>query len=104
MSKNYADRDIVALDKAGDYYVRHVSAMTAEDLHSKSDIAAELGHRDMVIDRLKARADMAKRLAETARELCKTLPHNDTLRYFHAKNEVVEMRELLAEWDALEGE
>lgn len=28
-------------------------AMTAEDLHSKSDIAMELGHRDRMIDELK---------------------------------------------------
>jgi hypothetical protein len=28
------------------YYLRHVSAMTSEALHSKSDIAAELAWRD----------------------------------------------------------
>jgi len=47
----YAERDII---EQGYYYSRHTSAMTAEDLHRKSDIAAELAHRDMQIDQLKA--------------------------------------------------
>lgn len=50
--KQYAERDAYELDVAGNYYCRHVSAMTSEGLHSKGDIAAELGHRDMVIDGL----------------------------------------------------
>jgi len=50
--KQYADRDIMAMDAAGNHYCRHVSAMTGEGLHSKSDIAAELGWRDMEISRL----------------------------------------------------
>lgn len=57
MSKNqklYAERDIMALDDAGNYYCKHVSAMTGEKLHSKSDIAAELAHRDYEIDKLKS--------------------------------------------------
>jgi hypothetical protein len=52
MSKLYTERDII---EQGDYYSRHTSAMTGEDLHSKSDIAAELAHRDIEIDKLKAR-------------------------------------------------
>ena|SRR5690554_505769 len=55
--KRYAERDIMALDAAGNYYCRHVSAMTREGLHSKSDIAAELGWRDMQIDALLAERD-----------------------------------------------
>ena len=47
----YAERDIL---KQGNYYMRHVAAMTAEGLHNKSDIAAELAHRDIEIARLKA--------------------------------------------------
>lgn len=54
--KHYAERDLMAL---GEYYTRHVDAMTAEELHSKSDIAAELAHRDMLIDKL---ADTLKML------------------------------------------
>ncbi len=50
----YAKRDPMALDKAGNYYCRHAQAMTAEGLHAKSDIAAELAYRDMQIDQLRA--------------------------------------------------
>jgi hypothetical protein len=35
-----------------DGYLRHIKAMTDEGLQSKADIAAELGHRDIEIDRL----------------------------------------------------
>ena len=52
MSKQYAERDIESLDESGGFYSRHVSAMTGEGLHAKSSIAAELGHRDMVISEL----------------------------------------------------
>lgn len=41
------------LDEDGGYYYRHVHAMTKEDLHCKSDIAAELAWRDREIDTLK---------------------------------------------------
>ena len=50
-AKHYAKRDHQA---QGAYYVNHVSAMTGEGLHAKSAIAAELAHRDMEIDRLRA--------------------------------------------------
>ena len=53
-NRHYGGRDFVAL---GDYYLRNTNAMTAEGLHAKSDIAAELAHRDMQIDALKARCD-----------------------------------------------
>ena len=50
MSKKlYASRDVRGLEK---YYTDHVMAMTAEGLHSKSDIAAELAYRDQQRDRL----------------------------------------------------
>lgn len=62
--KRYAERDAYELDKAGNYYCRHVSAMTGEGLHSKSDIAAELGWRDMQIDALLAERDAAQKDAE----------------------------------------
>lgn len=55
--KQYAERDAMALDEAGGYYFRHVLAMTGEELHSKGDIAAELGWRDMQIEQLKAERD-----------------------------------------------
>ena len=49
MANQYAKRNVIAL---GNYYTRHVSAMTEEDLHEKSDIAAELAYRDKQIDAL----------------------------------------------------
>ena len=52
--KQYAKRDARELDKAGEYYSRHVHALTAENLRGKHDIAEELAYRDMVIDQQKA--------------------------------------------------
>lgn len=52
------NRDIMGQDEQGGYYFRHVNALTAEALHSKSDIAAELAHRDIQIDQLTAERDM----------------------------------------------
>ena len=49
MKKLYAERDII---EQGNFYSEHVHAMTEEDLRSKSDIAAELAHRDIHIDKL----------------------------------------------------
>lgn len=53
----YAVRDLMAMDIAGNHYCRHVDHMTREQLHSKSDIAAELGWRDMQIAKLTAERD-----------------------------------------------
>lgn len=58
--RQYAERDLIALDRAGNHYSRHVSAMTTEELHSKSDIAAELAWRDQQIAELIARAESAE--------------------------------------------
>lgn len=52
MTAQYAARDIESLDKFGGHYSRHVDAMTAEDLHDKSEIAAELAFRDAKINML----------------------------------------------------
>lgn len=65
MSKLYGERDAMALDEAGNYYMRHVMAMTSEGLHSKGDIAAELGHRDMQIDALILQAKAAHSAGHT---------------------------------------
>lgn len=48
--KHYAERDTEAL---GSTYIQHVESMTAEKLHSKSAIAAELAFRDELISKLK---------------------------------------------------
>ena len=53
----YAERNARQLDKAGGYYIRHIQAMTKENLDRKSDIAAELGYRDMIIDQLRKQVD-----------------------------------------------
>ena len=45
----YAERDI---EEQGAFYATHVQAMTREELHKKSDIAAELAHRDIQIKNL----------------------------------------------------
>ena len=52
--KLYAERDSF---KLGEHYVRHVEHMTSENLYSKADIAAELAHRDIQIDRLERERD-----------------------------------------------
>ena len=49
------ERDPMQLDEDGNYYIRHVEAMTGEGLYAKSDIAAELGWRDREIDRAEQR-------------------------------------------------
>ncbi|MFE1574187.1 hypothetical protein ACFIQG_20610, partial [Comamonas odontotermitis] len=50
--KQYAERNAIALDAQGGYYLRHILAMTREGLHEKSEIAKELAWRDAEIDRL----------------------------------------------------
>jgi hypothetical protein len=52
------------LDRVGNYYSRHVFAMTAEALHSKADIAAQLGWRDQQIAQLREALDDLYQLAE----------------------------------------
>lgn len=49
-TKQYAKRNP---EFQGEHYIKHVIAMTAEDLHQKSAIAAELAHRDILINDLK---------------------------------------------------
>ena len=56
----YAKRDIKRLDQEGGHYQSHVSAMTEENLHFKSDIAAELAWRDWGYAKCAAELDQAK--------------------------------------------
>jgi len=51
MNNQYAERDIMEQK----HYAKHVFQMTSEKLHSKSDIAAELAHRDELIETLTKR-------------------------------------------------
>lgn len=68
MTKQYAERDAMALDEAGGYYMRHVVAMTGEQLHSKGDIAAELGWRDMKIVALQKQNEINEALLYAMRQ------------------------------------
>jgi ribA/ribD-fused uncharacterized protein len=69
-NKLYAERDVI---EQMQHYVNHVEAMTAEGLHSKSDIAAELAHRDIVIERLQLELASAHTAVEGWRQL-RTVP------------------------------
>jgi len=108
-SNQYAERDIVA---QGEHYMRHLSAMTGESLDSKSDIAAELAHRDIAIAglielvreaegydtlnipfMLKERDELRARVAELEHLNSKGGKKNELLRY--------ERDRLQAELDAL---
>lgn len=89
-ARQYAERDLMGMDDAGNHYCRHISAMTREGLDSKSDIAAELGWRDMQIAALQQKLDAAEaKLAdldkqdpigyhsEDARAVFRVWPHAD---------------------------
>lgn len=69
MGKQYAQRDIEAIST---FYVTHVEAMTAEGLHLKADIAAELAWRDEQVDRWR---DLCLRLARHVRNSDRMHPH-----------------------------
>lgn len=49
--------DIRDTDEFPDLYIAHVSAMTTERLHKKSEIAAELAWRDKRIAELESEID-----------------------------------------------
>ena len=83
--KQYAERDIEELDDRGGYYFRHVSAMTGEQLHSKSDIAAELGRRDMMV--ITARAE---KTGEARIGGCPFAHEVEHFHFTHARGHIVE--------------
>lgn len=59
-SKLYGKRDVRSM---GLRYMAHVTAMTVEKLNKKSDIAAELAYRDILI------AEAAERLSMHIRQI-----------------------------------
>ena len=63
--KLYAERDI---EGQGEHYVNHVMAMTSENLHGKSNIAAELAHRDIRIAELEAQLEASTKKTNAWRE------------------------------------
>jgi len=64
-TKQYRQRDVLDLDSQGGFYSTHVNAMTAEGLHSKSDIAAELAFRDARIKHLEDQLSTTTELPHT---------------------------------------
>lgn len=72
VTNNYETRDIEELDNVGGYYMRHVMAMTGEQLDSKSKIAAELAFRDFTIDQLQNEIDALRSQLEACGQ---ELPH-----------------------------
>ena len=85
--KQYSERDAMELDEVGGYYFRHVLAMTAEGLHSKSDIAAELGWRDMQI------AALQEQVRALAGEPVAWVCGDEEIRDFKAGREVTIVRD-----------
>lgn len=65
-SKLYTQRPIRLLNQEGNLFNKHLSAMTAEGLFKKSDIAAELAWRDYLIQKL---TDENRRLSEDLKEI-----------------------------------
>ena len=65
MKNHYSERDIMELDDLGNHYSNHVQAMTAENLRSKMDIAAELGWRDAEIERLREEISAQKVISDS---------------------------------------
>lgn len=65
----YPKQDAIRL---GDYYIRHVQAMTSEALHSKADIAEQLAWRDRDIDTLTA---LNARLAAVLEQIDEKIGH-----------------------------
>jgi len=64
MIQQYTARDVMLLDETGGYYARHVEALTAEKLHNKSSIAAELAFRDATIDELREALKNSEEIAK----------------------------------------
>jgi hypothetical protein len=75
----YAERDIEALDDKGNFYCKHVSAMTREGLHSKVSIAAELGYRDATILDLQNEITRLRAYVQRGRDLLHPLAGNEEI-------------------------
>jgi hypothetical protein len=103
----YQERDI---EELGEYYSRHMVAMTKEGLHSKSAIAAELAHRDREIEsllveneRLKLKfVELTEKIvaAEKREEAQKRQAHSN---YSDYRDAMAEIARLKAELTAMKG-
>lgn len=63
----YAQRDI----ENQKHYIKHITAMTEEDLRSKSDIAGELAHRDEQVERLREEVRFIKATGDVDQDIRK---------------------------------
>lgn len=73
----YAERNHM---KQGNHYAKHVCHMTAEGLHDKSEIAGELAHRDIVIERQQAEIGASEITHDTDLKAFKKLLNNYTIQ------------------------
>ena len=96
----YAERDVMALDVAGEFYAKHVMAMTAEGLHSKAAIAAELAWRDSVVEDLKTKLFMAAEEKEDMRKVAVGLAN----ALADINNDIGEMKEVKAPFIRVESD
>tara|TARA_R110000851_G_C13102500_1_gene568978 strand:+ start:40961 stop:41314 length:354 start_codon:yes stop_codon:yes gene_type:complete len=86
--KLYATRHIIG---QGEFYTRHVMAMTAEGLHDKSSIAAELAHRDQRIAELEREAALSRDMVVNAENLALKVQAD----YYRAMERVVKLEDAL---------
>lgn len=75
----------------GEYYIRHVDALTREGMFTKSCIAAELAVRDLAIDRLRA----------SLTEACELWEHRGSRTWWKATDP--HLADLLDKWNATLG-
>lgn len=100
--KQYAERDLMEMDRAGNHYCRHVDHMTREKLHSKSDIAAELGWRDMQIANLKQQLTATTNSLTNAQEALKSAGIEADMVQAGVMELVSKMNPVVAEMSAVE--
>ena len=86
--KLYATRDIIG---QGEFYPRHVMAMTAEGLHDKSSIAAELAHRDRYIAELERAGALTRDMLVNADNVARAAQTD----YYKARRRIAELEAAL---------
>ncbi|MGL5282754.1 MAG: hypothetical protein ACRC8W_13585 [Plesiomonas shigelloides] len=89
MEKLYTKRDLPELDLRGGFYTRHVEAMTKEGLDSKSDIAAELAIRDLMISNLHFHMQQLRDQISDLSENTADAERYRWLRDYHCGNDAV---------------
>lgn len=74
VEKIYGNRSAREQDKLGGYFSRHMEHLTSENLREKGEIAMELAHRDIEIDKLHAQlTEVEKELGVAVRALKRIL-------------------------------